>query len=192
MKLKRITFVSLLLLLLALVGSAQASSVFVAIEPASEMAQSIECPIGCQSIGGNVSTNGGCLDFSITDPSGNIILHHENVSFLDFKVDTPTNGTYTIHMSNRLSTNNVIATLHFGRNITLVFYLEATLKLSATATSVTSVSDHLNPFEPLAQIGYIVFVSIMAQLVVGLLHELILRGYQKHKDGKPKTPVVVR
>lgn len=94
---KRAIRVLLPLLLLSLVGSVQASSVFV-IRPSKEATQNVECPSGCQSFAGNVSAVGGTIDFYVSDPSGNVVLHYENIAFVEFSVDTPQNGTYVIHM----------------------------------------------------------------------------------------------
>jgi len=196
MKYKRVILVSLPLLLIALVGSVQASTGVFLIEPLKEATQNVECPSSCQSIGGNISAVGGNIDFYITDPSGVTVLRYENISFVDFKVNTAQNGTYVIHLANRLSTNNVTATLFYGRNFYIVLSAEVSLAFTTVTALTTTVSSPSNPFNPLTglltQIGIIIFTTVVAPLLVSLLHDIILRKYQKYKDGESKTPVVLR
>jgi len=195
MKPKRIMLVSSLLLLLALIGNVQASSVFV-IEPSREATQNVECPNGCQSIGGNVSTVGGSIDLYITDPSGTTVLQYENISFVDFNVSTPQNGTYVIHLANRLSVSNVTATLFYGKNFNIVLNAEVKMTWHTMATwtaTLSTPSTPVNPWiGPLSQVGYIIFVVVVGPLLVSLLGDVIRRGYQKYKDGESKTPVVLK
>lgn len=186
--------VSSFLLLLALIGSVQASSVFV-IEPSRETTQDVECPKGCQSIGGNVSTVGGSIDLYITDPSGTTVLQYENISFVDFKVNTPQNGTYVIHLANRLSVSNVTATLFYGRNFNIVLSEEVhvTWHTVATAQTVFVPPVSSNPWiGPLGQFVSLVLTVVLGPLAVRLLYDAIRGRIQKWKDGESKTPVVVK
>lgn len=80
MKTKRVMFLLFFLFLLAIVGVVQASSVFV-LELSKEVTQEVQSN-GCNSIGGNVSTIGGTIDFYVTDPSGTSLLCYENISSL--------------------------------------------------------------------------------------------------------------
>lgn len=138
-----------LLLFLPLIVSVRASTNVFSIEPSNEVTQNVECPSGCQSIGGNLSTMSGEINFYVTDPSGSIVANYSNISFLDFNVQTPQNGTYVLHLVNplstdtpnqlttdnmppriytnrqlasRLTTNNVTATLFYARNFLVVLY----------------------------------------------------------------------
>ena len=197
MKYKRVILVSLPLLLMVLVGSVQASTGVFLIEPLKEATQNVECPSGCQSIGGNISAVGGNIDFCITDPSGVTVLRYENISFVDFKVNTAQNGTYVIHLANRLSTNNdVTAILFYGKNFYIVLSAEVSLAFSTVTALTTTVSSPSNPFNPLTglliQIGIFIFTVVVAPLLVSLFRDFILRKYQKYKDGESKTPVVSR
>jgi len=191
MKPKRIMLVSSLLLLLALIGNVQASSVFV-IEPSREATQNVECPDGCQSIGGNVSTVGGSIDLYITDPSGTTVLQYENISFVDFNVSTPQNGTYVIHLANRLSVSNVTATLFYGKNFNIVLYGEVRMKWNTVATWTATLSTPSTPINPwigtAAQIALFVFGAVVCPILVNALTDEIRRRLQKWRDGEPKTP----
>lgn len=195
MKPKSIMLVSSLLLLLALIGSVQASSVFV-IEPSREATQNVECPNGCQSIGGNVSAVGGSIDLYITDPSRTTVLQYENISFVDFNVSTPQNGTYVIHLANRLSVSNVTAALFYGKNFNIVLNEEVGMTWNTVTTwtaTLLTPSTPINPWiGPLGQVGYIIFLVVVGPLLVSLLGDVIRRGCQKYKDGESKTPVVLK
>jgi hypothetical protein len=194
MKYRRVVSVAFLLLLVALVGSVRASTSVFVIEPSTEVAQNVECPNGCQSIGGNVSVVGGSIDFYVTDPSGTSVLRYENTSFVDFGVDTVQNGTYVIHLVNRLSINNVNATLFYGKNSVIVLNGEVSMKWNTVSTwtaTISTPSAPLNWIEPLSQIGRLTFTVVVGPLIVGLLYQVILRRYQKYKDGESKTPVVL-
>jgi hypothetical protein len=188
---KRKILASLFLLLLAFAGSVQASNVFI-VGPLENVCQNIECPNTCQSISGNVSTVGGNIDFYITEPSGNIVLYYENVSFANFIVNTPINGTYVINMANRQSTDSVTATLFYGRHFLIVLSAEISMAFSTVATVTTNVPAPFNPWGLLSQIGYLMFVIVIGPLIVSLLRDLIRLGFQKYKDGKSKTPVVLQ
>ncbi|MFZ0965468.1 MAG: hypothetical protein WAN82_02445 [Candidatus Bathyarchaeia archaeon] len=193
MKPKRIMSVLFLLLLLALVGSVQANSVFV-IEPSKEATQNVESN-GCQSIGGNVSVVGGNIGLYVADPSGTTLLRYENISFRDFKVSTTQNGTYVIHLVNRCSTNNVTATLFYGRNFNLVLNAEIGMTWNTVTTWTTTVSVPSAPSNPwigpLVQVALIVFGAIVCPLLVNVLSDEIRRRLQKWRDGEPKTPSTV-
>lgn len=186
--------VSSILLLLALIGNVQASSVFI-IEPSRETTQNVECPNGCQSMGGNVSTVGGSIDLYITDPSGTTVLQYENISFVDFNVSTPQNGTYIIHLANRLSASNVTATLFYGRNFVIVLYGEVRMRFSTATTLTATVLFLPVPSNPwigrlLSQVGYFIFLVVAGVLLLSLLLSVIREQYRKHKDGESKTPMV--
>ena len=193
MKPKRVMLVSSLLLLLALIGTVQASSVFV-IGPSEEVTENVACPKGCQSICGNVSAVGGIIDFYVTDPSENIVLHYENISVANFNVSTPQNGTYIIHVANRLSASNVTATLFYGVNFNIVINEEVRTwhTLATVTTTLSTPSTSVNPWiGPFSQVGYII-LSAVAGLLMNLLGVVIRRGYQKYKDGESKTPTVLK
>jgi hypothetical protein len=178
-----------ILLLLALIGSVQASSVFV-IEPSMEAIQNVECPNGCQSFGGNVSIVGGSIDLYITNPLGTTVLQYENISFVDFKVSTPQNGTYVIHLANRLSMSNVTATLFYGRNFEIVLSQEIRISSTMEAwTTTVSVTSTPNPWIGTAvQITLVVFGAVVCPILVNVLTDEIRRRLQKWRDGEPKTP----
>lgn len=193
MKRKHAMLIFSLLFLSALIGIVNAGGGAFIIEPSKEVTQDVECPSGCQSIGGNVSVIGGNIDFYITDPSGTAVLHYEVVSSADFNVSTPRNGTYIIHLANRLSADNVTATLFYGRNHVLVLYGGVHVNFDTIAMPQTVfVLPISNPWVgPLSQIGIIIFTAVVGPLLVSLIRDAILRKYQKYKDGESKTPVVL-
>jgi len=189
MKTRRVMFVSLLFLL-ALIGSVQANSVFV-IEPSKEVTQSVQTD-WCKSIGGNVSVDGGNIDFYVTDPSGTTLLSYENISFINFKFNTTQNGTYVIHLANRWSANNVTATLFYGRNFEVTVSETIRMWQTVTTTTMTLTTPSTNPWiGPLVQIALIVFGAIVCPLLVNVLSNEIRRRLQKWRDGEPKTPSTV-
>jgi hypothetical protein len=178
-----------LLFILPLADSVQANNVFV-IAPSKEATQNVECN-GCQSIRGNVSTVDGNIDFYISDPLGVISLSYENISFTDFIVNTTQNGTYVIHLVNRLAINNVTATLSYGRNFDVVLkWVEiATLTFTSSATTVLPIS--IPWIEPLVQIILIVFTAVICPVIANVLSDEIRRRLQKWRDGEPRTPSTV-
>lgn len=166
MKIKITMLVFSLLLLLPLVASVQASTNTFSIEPSNEATQDIQCSVGFQSIYGNLSTMGGKINFYVTDPSGNIVANYENVSFLDFRIETPQNGTYVLHLTDRpsvnnlplrrqlskyLPPNNITATLFYGRNYVVV--LEETIH---TQFSMSNTFQQIPPPIPWQQIILII------------------------------------
>lgn len=172
---------------LALIGSVQANSVFV-IEPSKEVIQNVQTD-WCKSIGGNVSVDGGNIDFYVTDPSGTTLLRYENISFINFKFNTTQNGTYIIHLANRCSANNVTATLFYGRNFEVTVSETIRMWHTIATTTMTLTTPFTNPWvEPLVQIALIVFASLICPLLVNILSDEIRRRIQKWRDGEPKTP----
>lgn len=179
--------VSSLLLFLASLGRVQASSVF-SLSPSEDVVQNVECPIGCQDFRGNVSAVGGNIDFYVTDPSGNTVLRHDNISFIRFEVSTPQNGTYAIHLANRLSASNVTATLFCGRNVCIVVTETVTTTQGMISTNTTTPPTS-TPAIPLIEL-LTAFLTILGWFLKPFLGEWIRRKHQKYEDGESKTPVV--
>lgn len=195
MKPRSLLLVASVLLLLIMVGSAQAQSVFI-IQPSEEATQSVQVTDGCKSFAGNLTVIDGMVDFYITDPSGTTILQYENVSYTDFSVNTTLNGIYLIHLANRISVGNVTASLYYGRNFSFAESVTISLMATAGMTASKLPPSTLIPHvivDISVSVAREIFIGVLSALFVTLLLGFISKRIQKWKDGSPsKTPSTIK
>jgi hypothetical protein len=65
-------------------------------------------------VSGRVTIIGPAINFSITDPDGNVILNRTVSNPLDFKVTAATSGVYKLHFENLHSDNAKHVTLNYN------------------------------------------------------------------------------
>jgi hypothetical protein len=148
-----------------------------------------------------VSVVSGVVDFYVTDTMEATILYDANVSLTDFSFNTTQIGAYVIHLANRWLTDNVTATLYYGRNFAFVETSEATWH-TATTWEIATTTSHtiLPPTEIISPIGQFAvsvvgetLVYVLSTVIGALILIFIGKRYRNWKDGDPqKTPSTIR
>ena len=173
------------------------SGVFV-IGPMQEATETVELVVSQSSsanVCGKVSVINGFIDFYVTSPSGNIILCYNKTSFNCFNFSAVENGTYTLHLVNTWSENDVTATLDYGVNFEIV--LQETIHTTwHTVTTWQTAIVTTSPSFDILELLKILSIIISPFVSLAVLGEKILRFfrwfYWKIKHGKSKTPVVFK
>lgn len=188
-----ISSVVALVLMFSLFGSVSAGDTF-NIEPMTEIIKSVESG-GCVNIKGNLSITDGLVDFYVTSPSGIVLLIYNKTGLTDFNITCLENGNYTFHIVNSWSTNNVTATLWYGRNfeVTMQENIRTWHDITSwTFTASTAATPTFPWAEPLMKSLGSILSSILVTVLSALLIDYLRERHQKWKNGKPNTPVVIR
>jgi hypothetical protein len=186
--------VVMMLACLPLLGRAYASVETFVAEPEREVTLTVDSN-GCVSIYGNISIMQGYVDFYITDPSGNTLCLFNMTAFTDFNIASPENGTYTFHIANPWSPNNVTATLFYGKSFRVVIQEEMRMwqEIStSTFTTSTTATPALAWIGPLTEFQISVLSGVLVTIISALLIDVFREKRQKWKDGESKTPVVIK
>lgn len=91
-----------------------------------------------ESVCGNISVQGGVIDFFVTEPEGDIILYHGETTFTDFNFSAPKDGNYTMHFVSPLRSPNITLTVNYGINFLVT--LQQNIGISLGVASVVSTS----------------------------------------------------
>ena len=133
-----LTFVALLLVISFISAVTARGGVFV-IAPMGEITENVELKVSDKVVG-NVSAGNGLIDFSITSPSGIVLLCYNKTTFNAFSFAAEENGTYTMHLANTDRTENENATLNYVVHFEVVLQAKANVGFSVGTVHVIAPS----------------------------------------------------
>lgn len=182
----------------SLMGNVNARGDVFVIEPMQEVTESVEFTLSdvlSADVSGNMSVIDGFIDFYVTSPSGKNVLYYNKTTFTSFNFIVMENGTYTLHLANTWSANNVTATLNYGVNFKVTLAMNVGVKHDVTPQTVyLTPSPFINWSEILRILGILGTISTILSFGVALgkwASKLRRRYYWRKKHGKSKTPVVI-
>ena len=174
------------------IRTAEARGDTLILKPAQEVEETIQLSLS-DEVYGNISAIEGLVDFYVTSPSGIVLLWYNVTEFSRFNFTARENGLYTLHLVNALQTRNVTAVLNYCVHYKIV--ISENLSFSgATETMTTTIKttpipplDWLDIFKPFLELVRNVLAVVFSKIIIDWFKYL----YQKWKDGKSKTPVVI-
>lgn len=157
--------------------------------PMQEVIETVELKVSKNmqvDVCGNISVINGFVDFYVISPSGNTILCYNEVLFCWFNFSAIENGTYTMHLMNIQSEDDIVVTLIYGLNFKvsvqeiLKWHTVTTWQITATT------SPYFNILRAIWEILKIIFYALIPTLVEQLPKFFRwLRWMKKYR--KPKT-----
>jgi len=147
---KRQVIVFLLAVFLAgsFIGNASARGGIFVIEPVQEITENVALGVS-DSVFGNISVEGGVIDFYVTKPNGSIIFWHNDTAYTDFNFTASEDGNYTMHFINSLSFSNITLTLNYSVHFVVVIQQKLVFNFSTGVAHVFASSPfpvkRLNP-----------------------------------------------
>jgi len=188
------------LIITILVRSVAAAQDTIVIAAGQEVSEPVDAVPGCVSICGNMSVLNGTLNFYATSPTGKILFSCNKTSFTDFNITTTENGTYTLHLKNAFSQDNVTAMLCYGKNLQLFF--QSTISMTSSAVtmwtytrSVTLIVPQSPPYlfrfplpsRPWIELGDARFLALIVTVILAMISGALLLGYNRKRAQSEKT-----
>lgn len=120
------------------IGNASARGGVLVIEPMQEVTESVALSTS-ESVSGNISVEGGVIDFYVTTPNGSIVICHNKTAYTPFNFTASEDGNYTMHFINSHSFSDITLTLNYSVHFVVVVQQKVVFNFSTGVAHVSAL-----------------------------------------------------